>query len=108
MGRFWSTHRIISIIVASLVFFVDRVMKVLTNRGDLHGAIGVLQFTTLHNYGAIGGALGNTYDRMVYGYVTDMLHFPHSNGVFNLSDASLQVGGILMLLHFFIQPRRDR
>ncbi|QQE78291.1 signal peptidase II [Alicyclobacillus sp. SO9] len=52
-----------------------------------------------------GGALGNTFGRLFYGYVTDMFHLPHGRGVFNLADISLQLGILLMALHYVLQPR---
>ena len=45
----------------------------------------------------IGGALGNAYDRLALGYVVDMLDitlFPFA--VFNIADAVLVVGTVLM------------
>ena len=45
----------------------------------------------------IGGALGNAYDRLALGYVVDMLDitlFPFA--VFNIADAALVVGTVLM------------
>lgn len=51
-----------------------------------------------------GAAVGNTFDRVVYGYVTDMFHLPGDRGIFNFADVSLQVGIVLMLLHVFLQP----
>lgn len=51
----------------------------------------------------IGGALGNLFDRLVYGYVIDMLEplfMPLF--IFNVADAGITVGaGILMLCLLF-------
>ena len=47
----------------------------------------------------VGGALGNIYDRLVSGYVTDFIAvgwWP----VFNLADAFLSVGTFLLLLFY--------
>ncbi len=48
----------------------------------------------------VGGALGNLYDRLAYGYVVDFfdfsgLYFPW---VFNIADASINVGIAFILL----------
>ncbi|WP_407655236.1 signal peptidase II [Alicyclobacillus dauci] len=46
--------------------------------------------------------------RIVYGYVTDMFHTPYGHGIFNLSDISLQVGVVCLLMYAVIQPKRKR
>ena len=42
----------------------------------------------------IGGAIGNLYDRIAYGYVVDFLDFSglHFPWVFNIADAAINVG----------------
>ncbi|WP_157062036.1 signal peptidase II [Alicyclobacillus ferrooxydans] len=45
-----------------------------------------------------GGTMGNLWDRIVHGYVTDMFQFPHQHGVFNLSDLAINLGFILMIV----------
>ncbi len=49
----------------------------------------------------IGGGIGNIYDRIVYGSVTDFLHMDFvlfRTGIFNLADVSIMVGIGLLLL----------
>ncbi|MEO1251605.1 MAG: signal peptidase II [Pseudomonadota bacterium] len=48
----------------------------------------------------VGGALGNLYDRLAYGYVVDFLDFSGLMfpWVFNIADASINVGIALILL----------
>lgn len=49
----------------------------------------------------LGGAIGNLYDRLVYGQVTDFLHFyigPHAWPDFNLADSAICVGAVLLSL----------
>ncbi len=48
----------------------------------------------------IGGAIGNLYDRVAYGYVVDFLDFSglYFPWVFNLADAAINVGVALLLL----------
>ncbi|CAG4998218.1 Lipoprotein signal peptidase [Dyadobacter sp. CECT 9275] len=51
---------------------------------------------------AIGGGIGNIYDRVVHGSVTDFLHInlgPLQTGIFNMADVSIMVGMLL----FFVQ-----
>ena len=48
----------------------------------------------------IGGAAGNVYDRLVHGAVVDFLHFhyqAYSWPAFNLADAAITLGVVLML-----------
>jgi signal peptidase II len=56
----------------------------------------------------LGGALGNLVDRVVHGHVIDflLLHFGETVlFVFNLADAALTVGPVLLLL-VYLRPRR--
>ncbi len=49
----------------------------------------------------LGGAIGNIIDRVRFGYVVDFLHFfwaEYSFWVFNLADAAITLGVILLLL----------
>ncbi|SOC57843.1 signal peptidase II [Chromohalobacter canadensis] len=57
----------------------------------------------------IGGALGNLYDRLVYGYVVDFLSF-HWQGnyfpAFNLADTAITLGAIGLILASLRDGRR--
>lgn len=47
----------------------------------------------------LGGAIGNLYDRILYGRVTDFLHVyigPHTWPDFNLADSAIVTGAILL------------
>ncbi|QRR04017.1 signal peptidase II [Dyadobacter sandarakinus] len=51
---------------------------------------------------AIGGGIGNIYDRMIHGSVTDFLHVKFGivqTGIFNMADVSIVTG----MLIFFVQ-----
>ena len=57
----------------------------------------------------LGGAIGNLWDRLQFGYVVDFIsvhygqyYFP----TFNVADASVSIGAILMILDAIIQSRR--
>lgn len=56
----------------------------------------------------LGGALGNLYDRLVFGYVVDFLLF-HYQGwywpAFNVADSAISCGVVLLLLDSFKKPR---
>ena len=44
----------------------------------------------------LGGALGNLYDRMVYGFVVDFFDFSFFPAVFNVADSSITAGAVLL------------
>src|SRR4051794_19281575 len=58
----------------------------------------------------LGGALGNILDRVRHGYVTDFLdlHFGDFRPflVFNVGDAAISIGVVILLLHAFL-TRKD-
>jgi signal peptidase II len=62
----------------------------------------------------LAGVLGNLYDRLVFGYVRDMIHaLPRWPGVFpwifNVADSLLCVGVFLMIVYsFFHDPQRAK
>ncbi len=50
----------------------------------------------------LGGGIGNIYDRVMFGSVTDFLHMDFglfSTGVFNFADISIMVGIGILLIH---------
>jgi signal peptidase II len=56
----------------------------------------------------IGGGIGNLYDRMVHGSVTDFMHLqfgPLQTGIFNSADVSIMVGLGLILLDGFLRRK---
>jgi signal peptidase II len=58
-------------------------------------------FTGLAFAFILGGAIGNLYDRVLYGHVTDFLHFyigPHAWPDFNLADSAIVTGATLLIL----------
>ena len=56
----------------------------------------------------IGGAVGNLYDRVAYGYVVDFLDFSgmYFPWVFNVADMGINLGVGLLLLDAWVN--RDR
>ena len=54
----------------------------------------------------LGGALGNLYDRLVYGHVVDFLDF-HAAGwhwpAFNVADSAITVGAAILIVESFLQ-----
>lgn len=57
----------------------------------------------------LGGALGNMYDRVVHGQVTDFLEFYWSDyrfAAFNVADSAITVGACLLILDMW-RTRKD-
>lgn len=44
----------------------------------------------------LGGALGNLYDRIAYGFVVDFVDLSFFPAVFNAADSAITVGAVLM------------
>lgn len=53
-----------------------------------------------------GGALGNLWDRVSYGYVVDFIHTPRFP-TFNVADICITVGVVLVLIAQLVQMRRE-
>lgn len=49
----------------------------------------------------LGGAIGNVYDRISYGYVIDFIHVYYQNWhfpIFNIADCAITVGAIMLVI----------
>lgn len=58
----------------------------------------------------LGGALGNVYDRAVYGYVVDFLDFYVNDWhwpAFNIADSGIFIGAALIILDMFINKKEE-
>ncbi|WP_321477333.1 signal peptidase II [uncultured Paludibaculum sp.] len=56
----------------------------------------------------LGGAVGNLYDRVAFGSVTDFLDFywnGHHFPIFNVADSAITVGAALLLLNLWMVRR---
>jgi len=58
----------------------------------------------------LGGALGNIYDRVLFGEVTDFLEFYHGEwrfAAFNVADSAICVGAGLLILDMWIHRKQE-
>lgn len=54
----------------------------------------------------IGGGIGNLYDRILYGSVTDFLHINFvifQTGIFNMADLSIMTGTFIILIQTYFK-----
>ena len=54
----------------------------------------------------IGGGIGNVFDRIAYGSVTDFLHVKFGifqTGIFNVADLSIMTGVVIILLQSILK-----
>ncbi len=57
----------------------------------------------------LGGGMGNVYDRVVHGSVTDFIHIDFGffqTGVFNMADVSIMTGIFILLVHSYLRQAR--
>lgn len=67
--------------------------------------------TTLGICLIIGGGIGNMFDRVIYGTVTDFLHIDFiifQTGVFNIADFSIMIGVFIVLIETYIKKQRSQ
>jgi signal peptidase II len=93
-GR-WHTPALVLLSVIAIVILAAMLWKI--DRLDQPSAVGLSLI--------FGGAVGNVYDRVRWGAVTDFLDFyvsTHHWYVFNLADSAICVGAGLLLLSMFM------
>jgi signal peptidase II len=59
----------------------------------------------------LGGAIGNVIDRIEHGFVVDFVHAhwgPHYFPAFNVADAAISIGAVLVVLDSLLEGRRAR
>ncbi|MGA0241609.1 MAG: signal peptidase II [Candidatus Marinamargulisbacteria bacterium] len=54
----------------------------------------------------LGGAVGNTLDRLVFGHVTDFINI-HIIPVFNVADTLLNIGIIILVYQWLVHERKQ-
>jgi signal peptidase II len=59
----------------------------------------------------IGGGVGNLYDRIMHGSVTDFMHIDFiifQTGIFNVADMSIMAGMFIIIIDSFIKGRKEK
>ncbi|MFC2123579.1 signal peptidase II [Bacteroidota bacterium] len=93
--------RSIFLLIIPAIALIILLVSILVRTGLDKGIIIGLSFI-------IGGGIGNIFDRIVYGTVTDFLHIDLGfvgTGIFNMADVSVMIGTILILLYMVSRKR---
>lgn len=94
-GR-WILSAFSILVAGALAFWATR-----SDRKLMVAAIGLV----------MGGALGNVFDRIRFGGVVDFLDFSGTGlfpWIFNIADAGITVGVVLLILDSFLSERRAK
>ncbi len=81
-------------LIASVVVAIGLVVYVVRNPGTPwnDAVLGLI----------LGGTVGNGYDRIVYGTVTDFINF-HFWPVFNVADSAISIGVVLLIASYLLR-----
>jgi len=94
------TLRILLLIVLPIIVLIS--ITIYTYIDKTLDKISIIGFSLI-----IGGGIGNIFDRIVYGSVTDFLYLDFGGvfktGIFNFADLSVTTGMILILIYSFIK-----
>ena len=92
------TLRILLLIVLPIIVLIS--ITIYTYIDKTLDKISIIGFSLI-----IGGGIGNIFDRIVYGSVTDFLYMDFGGifktGIFNIADLSVTTGMILILISSF-------
>ena len=92
------TLRILLLIVLPIMVLISITIYTYIDKGL--DKISIIGFSLI-----IGGGIGNIFDRIVYGSVTDFLYLDFGGifktGIFNIADLSVTTGMILILISSF-------
>ncbi|MEW9701180.1 signal peptidase II [Paenibacillus sp. SI8] len=56
----------------------------------------------------VGGAIGNGYERLAYGKVTDFIVFRSGSGVMNIADLAINLGVLCIVLDLLLSLRKRK
>ncbi|MEM6831474.1 MAG: signal peptidase II [Bacteroidota bacterium] len=98
-----ATFKILLLMILPTLVLIGLLVFILRNRKiDLKYALPIAFI--------IGGGMGNLYDRIFFGSVTDFLHLNFQlfqTGIFNMADVSIMIGSLWLLL-IQLKTRRDK
>ena len=71
----------------------------------------ITRYTLLGIILIIGGGVGNLYDRIFHGSVTDFMHIDFiifQTGVFNVADMSIMAGMFIILINSYLKRKEEK
>lgn len=97
-GQFWLFYIITAVVVVGIIYFMQKEAK---GKPLMKVSLAVL----------LGGAIGNFIDRLFRGEVVDFVQtfiFSYRFPIFNIADAALTIGVILLFIAMFIEERKGK
>lgn len=105
-GSNWDpiVKRIVLQIIPAIVLLILLVMVLIKKE---YPTVAIIGFSFV-----IGGGIGNVFDRIVYGSVTDFVYIDlgfFATEVFNMADVSIVIGALVVLTHtlFYKKPKPE-
>lgn len=97
----WFFIAVTTIVLIGLIWYLQKCVK--ERKTLLPFALGLI----------LGGALGNFYDRLLYGEVVDFLQFyfawfDYTFPIFNIADSAIVIGVILIFLDTLLEWNNER
>jgi len=92
-------------------------LMILPSLALLAGLVYILTKTSITRYTLLGiililgGGIGNLYDRIAHGSVTDFMHIDFwlfQTGIFNVADMSIMAGMFMILIDSYFKRRAER
>ena len=98
------TFLLIGVSIVVLIFVSYALLR--PGKSGFHGSAATIAGLAL----VLGGALGNIYDRVLFGEVTDFLEFYHGDwrfAAFNVADSAICIGAGLLILDMWINRKHQ-
>ncbi|MBM7647201.1 signal peptidase II [Bacillus ectoiniformans] len=97
-GQFWLFYLITVAVVIGIVYYMQTQAK---HNPLMQSALALL----------LGGAIGNFIDRLFRKEVVDFINtyiFSYDFPIFNIADAALTIGVVLLMIAMFIEERKEK
>lgn len=96
-------HTILLVILPLLAIFGALVYIIINTKLTKYTLLGIILI--------IGGGVGNLYDRIFNGSVTDFMHIDFiifQTGVFNVADMSIMAGMFIILINSYLKRKEEK